>query len=86
MSKSFEKNFIGGKFVKRTVCEVLREIYWYTSDEIVREKVKEAMGMAKRMDARLRQYKKDRDKEEWEDVNDPERVSAERLKQYKEEK
>lgn len=40
----------------RTICEVLREIYWSTRDEEIREKVKEAMIMAKKMDIRLTEY------------------------------
>jgi len=49
MSEAFEKNFVRGS-TKRTVCEVLREIYWWTTDPVIREKVKEATRMAKRMD------------------------------------
>lgn len=41
---------------QRTICEVLREIYWSTKDESIREKVKEAMVMAKKMDIRLTEY------------------------------
>ncbi len=37
----------------RTICEVLREIYWETTDEVIREKVLEATIMAKKMDRKL---------------------------------
>lgn len=40
----------------RTICEVLREIYWSTQDRRMREKIKEAMVMAKAMDRRLTEY------------------------------
>lgn len=40
----------------RTICEVLREIYWSTRDETIRDKVKEAMVMAKSMDRKLTEY------------------------------
>jgi hypothetical protein len=40
----------------RTICEVLREIYWSTKDPEIREKVKEAMIMGKKMDRRLSEY------------------------------
>lgn len=40
----------------RTICEVLREIYWSTKDIEIRERVKEAMIMAKKMDIRLTEY------------------------------
>lgn len=40
----------------RTICEVLREIYWSTRDDVIREKLKEAMVMAKKMDIRLTEY------------------------------
>ncbi len=37
----------------RTICEVLREIYWETTDPVIREKVLEATIMAKKMDRKL---------------------------------
>lgn len=40
----------------RTICEVLREIYWLSTDKEIREKVKEAIVMAKKMDKRLGKY------------------------------
>ena len=40
----------------RTICEVLREIYWASEDENIKDKVKEAMGMAKKMNHRLAYY------------------------------
>jgi hypothetical protein len=40
----------------RTVCEVLREIYWGVEDELIREKSIDAMMMVKRIVAKLRWY------------------------------
>jgi len=40
----------------RTICEVLREIYWLTKDQEIRDRVKESMVMAKAMDRRLTEY------------------------------
>jgi len=40
----------------RTICEVLREIYWSISDGEVRTKVIEALIMAKKMNNRLIEY------------------------------
>lgn len=37
----------------RTICEVLREIYWLTEDPEIREKLLEATIMAKKMDRKL---------------------------------
>lgn len=45
----------------RTICEVHREIYDACPDERVRGLVLEAFIMAKRMDAKLREYKADWD-------------------------
>lgn len=45
----------------RTICEVHREIYESCEDAHVRELVLEAFVMAKRMDAKLREYKADWD-------------------------
>lgn len=82
----FEKNFVTA-YHKRTICEVLREIYWHTKDPVVREKVQEATVMAKKMDAKLREYKEDWDAENmWQDLADPILVQLQRQKQYEEEK
>lgn len=40
----------------RTICEVLREIYWLTEDPEIREKLLEATVMAKKMDRKLIEY------------------------------
>ena len=56
----------------RTVCEVLREIYWSTEDPVIRDKTVEATIMAKKMDQRLRQYKEGWDKDEWESLDEDE--------------
>ncbi len=87
MGRTFKKNFIGGKtgFVKRTICEVLREIYWKIEDSEAREKIEEAMGMTKKMDAKLREYRKRYDDEWWEDVDNPEKIFQERKDQHEEE-
>lgn len=87
---SFEKHFVCSSGM-RTICEVLREIYWATEDEVVREKAIEAEAMAKRMDAKLREYKKNWDRQgreecEWEMVENPEEIEAERRKKYEEQK
>ena len=37
----------------RTICEVLREIFWGTEDPAIRMKVIDAMIMAKKMSAKL---------------------------------
>ena len=57
----------------RTICEVHREMYDIlfedlTSDrrEDVLSRLEEAYGMAKKMDAKLRQYKNDYDNDWWE--------------------
>lgn len=43
-------------YAQRTICEVLREIYWGVEDELIREKSIEAMVMVKRIVAKLRWY------------------------------
>ena len=71
----------------RTVCEVLREIYWHTDDPIVREKVLEATVMAKKMDIKLREYKADWDAEDmWELLDDQHERINQRREQYEREK
>ena len=52
-----------------TICEVLREIYHRTADPVIQEKLILATAMAKKMDAKLREYKADYDKGWW-DKND----------------
>lgn len=70
----------------RTICEVLREIYWCTEDENVRKKAEEASGMAKRMDAKLREYKEAWDADEWDFVENPAAIRRQRQEQYEREK
>ncbi len=85
MNTAFEKNFVTS-YPFRTVCEVLREIYWHTDDPVVREKILEATIMAKKMDAKLREYKEDWDKEGmWEVIDNMEVVVSQRKAQYKKE-
>jgi len=69
-------------FIKRTVCEVLREIYWHTDDLVVKEKALEAIDMAKRMDIRLREYKADWDRTEWAHIGNASEISAARRVKY----
>lgn len=63
---------------RRTVCEVLREIYHEVSDEKVRKKLKEAHDMAKRMAKKLREYNKTFFKDWWDDNPDYEKKLIER--------
>ena len=45
---------MGGSYDIRTICEVLREIFWETESQSIKDKVLEATWMAKKMDAKLR--------------------------------
>jgi hypothetical protein len=45
----------------RTICEVHREIYDATDDQRIRDLVIDAFIMAKKMDAKLKEYKRDWD-------------------------
>ncbi len=82
---AFEKNIVKSCEM-RTICEVLREIYWYTGDLVVREKVLEATSMAKKMDGKLRKYKKHWDKQDmWEPNEDAEGKLKQRQEQYEKE-
>lgn len=49
----------------RTICEVLREIHQSDVSDEIKSKALEAMIMAKKMDAKLRSYKKDYDTDGW---------------------
>ena len=56
-----------------TVCEVIREIYKIASGikddpraEAIKEKARTAVAMTKRMNRKLREYKKDYDEGWWE--------------------
>jgi len=58
---------------RRTICEVLREIYDLTfaiGNETIREEIRVRLrttyGMAKKMDRKLHEYKFDWDKDFWE--------------------
>jgi hypothetical protein len=59
-----------GASEKRTICEVHREIYEICKDEAVKELLLEAYSMAKRMDKKLREYKKNWDEGLLEDNHD----------------
>ena len=85
MSTAFEKNFVTS-YDRRTVCEVLREIYWHTKDPVVRDKIEEATVMAKKMDKKLREYKYDWDKDMWKPLENEDEIKEQRRKQYEEEK
>jgi hypothetical protein len=51
---------------KRTICEVLREIYDLSEGNAeVTDRLQDAYVMAKKMDAKLRQYSGDYDAEWW---------------------
>lgn len=50
---------------KRTICEVLREIWYLTEDKEIKCRLEEAMTMAKKMSNKLFQYKGDWDKQMW---------------------
>lgn len=49
----------------RTICNVLREIYAMSGDQLIRQKCCEAIWMAKNMNKRLRHYKNDWDNGLW---------------------
>jgi len=52
---------------KRTICEVLREIYDLTEGSVeITDRLQDAYVMAKKMDAKLRQYQGDYSTEWWE--------------------
>jgi hypothetical protein len=85
--RAFKKNMMH-QSAFRSICEVLREIYWETEDEVVRLKAIEASMMAKKMARKLIEYNFDigpgMEYEELSD-EDKEQISAERWQQYKEE-
>jgi hypothetical protein len=85
--RAFKKNMIH-ESAFRSICEVLREIYWETEDPNVRLKSIEASMMAKKMARKLIEYNFDigpgMDYDEL-SVEDREAISAERWVQYKEE-
>lgn len=54
----------------RTICEVHREIYDATEDQRIRDLVIDAFIMAKKMDAKLKEYKQDWDAGFYEKNND----------------
>jgi hypothetical protein len=66
----------------RTICEVLREIYWETNNPEVRKKVEEATAMAKKMNKKLRSYARDWEKGFFTEKVDTEKVIAERLAKF----
>ena len=53
--KNFKKYMLGHTTKFRTICEVLREIYWETDNKEVRLKAIEASAMAKRMSRKISQ-------------------------------
>jgi hypothetical protein len=83
--KNFKKHYIGEKgWQFRSICEVLREIYWETEDPVIRKKVVEATAMAKKMGMKLVDNKFDYyDTMEYDAIEDPESVVAERYAKYK---
>ncbi len=85
--KNFKKHFIGEKGWKfRSICEVIREIYWETEDPAIRSKAIEASKMAKKMTQKLIERKFDYyEGMEYDAIKDPESVVAERLAKYNDE-
>ena len=85
--RAFKKNMIH-ESAFRSICEVLREIYWETDNPEVRIKAVEASMMAKKMARKLVEYNFDigpgMNYEEL-SLEDREDISAERWEQYKEE-
>jgi hypothetical protein len=51
--RTFKKIMLGHTTDFRTICEVIREIYWATENIEVRNKAIEASGMAKKMSKKL---------------------------------
>ncbi len=86
MTQYIRKHFATANHM-RTICEILREIYWATKDEAVREKVVEAEAMAKRMDAKLHEYKYGWDEDFYEEITQEEALirAKQRLQQYEDE-
>jgi hypothetical protein len=85
MSGSFEKHWVTANSM-RTICEVLREIYWQTEDPIVREKVMEAERMAKSMNRKLEEYNQSWIEGTFEHTKNPEGITKERQEQSEKEK
>lgn len=83
--KNFEKHVVTSNNM-RTICEVIREIYWATEDKQIREKAVEAIRMAKRMNNRLREYKRSWDNGEWEENKGAIETEKLRRQKYEEEK
>jgi hypothetical protein len=68
----------------RTICEVHREIYdivYDNEDEKLKDLVNEAYILAKKMDAKLRQYKNNYDDDWWE--KEREKVIREKIEMRK---
>ena len=72
MSRRIEEKTSSGKSL-RTICEVHREIYdiiHATENNELKDLLNEAYVMAKKMDAKLRQYKNNYDDGWWEKEKD----------------
>ncbi len=85
--RAFKKNMIH-QSAFRSICEVLREIYWGTEDEDTRLKAIEASMMAKKMARKLIEYNFDIGPGmEYEELSEEDRanIAADRWEQYKEE-
>lgn len=54
------------KWPEYTICEVLRQIFRSTENDDIRIKARIAITMAKKMDRKLRKYKKNWDEGFWE--------------------
>jgi hypothetical protein len=86
--RAFKKNLLGHTNKLRTICEVLREIYWAIEDPDTRLKVVEASMMAKKMSRKIAQNEFElgeaMDYEAMSEEN-KKKISKERWKQYLEE-
>jgi hypothetical protein len=69
----------------RSICEVLREIYWETKDPEIRRKLDEATVMAKKISRKLVGYKEDALSDLYEDVPNVEELTKERLRMFRKE-
>jgi hypothetical protein len=83
--KNFKKNMMH-KVQMRSICEVLRELYWVTEDPEVRERAVEASRMAKKMALKLLDYKSDYVEEMgYDELDDPDAITEERWAKYRDE-
>lgn len=67
---------------QRTICEVIRELYWLTdkNDKKAIRKLRTIHNMAKRMAKKLYEYNKEYDKDWWKENSDYDKDIKSRLK------